>query len=97
MAFAAIARPEKFYHTLRQHDLNVIKTYDFADHHNFTEAELKHLKQYAEQNNATLITTEKDYTRLAEDFRKNVICLEVKLEFEDKSQRLLADILGNAI
>ena len=41
LAFAGIARPEKFYRMLREAGVTVAATLSFPDHHPFTEADLR--------------------------------------------------------
>jgi len=64
IAFAGIGRPEKFFQTLRDLRADIIATYPFPDHHNFTERDAKMLLAKAEETGARLITTEKDFVRL---------------------------------
>jgi len=41
IAFAGIGRPEKFFDTLKGIGAKIIKSYSFADHHPFTDKEIK--------------------------------------------------------
>ena len=65
LAFSGIARPEKFYETLRGLGAEVAATQDFPDHHVFTEAEASRLMIRARELDAHPVTTEKDAIRLA--------------------------------
>ena len=40
----------------------------------------------AKENNATLLTTEKDYLRIEEKYRGNINCLKIKIEIENKNE-----------
>ena len=84
-AFAGIARPEKFYETCRAAGLTLAGTEDFPDHHFFTGPELRKLRKRAAKANARLLTTEKDWVRLPDDFRTEVTALPVTLAFEDEA------------
>jgi len=66
IAYAGIGRPDKFFQTL--HDLRAIikARYSFPDHHNFSERDAATLLAKAEKTGAELITTEKDFVRLAD-------------------------------
>ncbi len=64
VAFAGIARPEKFYATLRRVGAQVVATRDFPDHHVFTPREIDALVDEATRRGALLATTEKDRVRL---------------------------------
>ena len=45
-----------------------------------TKKDLESLLDKAKRNNLSLITTEKDYVRVPEDYRKNIDCFKIKLE-----------------
>jgi tetraacyldisaccharide 4'-kinase len=83
VAFAGIARPEKFYATLRRVGAQIVATRDFADHHPYTPREVEALIEEAGQRNALLATTEKDLARLNPRQARAVVTLPVTLRFED--------------
>ena len=66
--------------------LTKLKKISFPDHHIYSEHELKNLINKSEENNTILITTEKDYFRIFESYRKNIKFLKIKVEIENKSQ-----------
>ena len=47
VAFAGIARPEKFFATLRRIGAQIVATRDFADHHPYTPREIEALIEEA--------------------------------------------------
>jgi len=64
-AFSAIASPESFERALREIGANIQISRHFADHHRFTEKELKNfVKRCVNRDLAAIITTEKDSVRL---------------------------------
>ena len=67
IGFAGIARPAKFFATLKANGARLIASHAFGDHHRFTEKEAKHLLAEAEEKKAMLVTTEKDWARLADE------------------------------
>ena len=83
VAFAGIARPEKFYATLRRIGAQIVATHDFADHHAYTAREIEALIDEAGRRGALLATTEKDVVRLAARQARAVIALPVTLRFEE--------------
>jgi tetraacyldisaccharide 4'-kinase len=83
VAFAGIARPEKFYATLRRVGAQIVATHDFADHHPYTPRELEALIEEAGQRGALLATTEKDLVRLGARQARAVVALPVTLRFEE--------------
>ncbi|PZP86260.1 MAG: tetraacyldisaccharide 4'-kinase [Azospirillum brasilense] len=95
LAFAGIARPQKFYDTLRQMGVNVAGTHDFPDHHPFAPHELEALEHTANAQGLRLITTEKDWMRLAPAWRETIRYLPVQLAFADATP--LRDALAAVI
>lgn len=94
VAFAGLARPEKFFDTLAAAGATLEETIPFADHHVFSEDDLDFLQELAEERGARLITTEKDAARLSPEWRARVLTLPVAARFADESalDALLAPI-----
>ena len=67
IGFAGIARPAKFFATLRNNGARLIDAHSFPDHHRYTGRQAGKLLAEARQHNAMLITTAKDWTRLPDD------------------------------
>ncbi len=95
VAFAGIARPEKFYATLRRVGARIVMTRDFADHHPYTSREIEALIEEAGRRGALLATTEKDLVRLGARHARAVVTLPVTLRFEEPGvvQRMLRQAL----
>jgi tetraacyldisaccharide 4'-kinase len=83
VAFAGIARPEKFYATLRRVGAQIVATHDFPDHHAFTPREIETLIEEAGRLGALLATTEKDHVRLAAPHARAVLALPATLRFDE--------------
>lgn len=81
-AFAGIGRPEKFAETLRGIGAEVVRFTAFADHHPYREDEVARLIDEAHRQQATPVTTEKDFVRLPESARAAVTVVGVRLRFE---------------
>ena len=94
VAFAGLARPEKFFDTLEAVGADVADVVPYPDHHPYTEDDLTWLAQMAEERGARLITTEKDAARLAPAWRARVAVLPVAARFADEAalDALLAPI-----
>jgi tetraacyldisaccharide 4'-kinase len=83
LAFAGIARPEKFFATLEAIGARVAVRQGFADHHRYARRELESLVNEAEQRGLTLVTTEKDAVRIPAADRATIASLPVTLAFEE--------------
>ena len=72
IAFTGIGNPYSFFNTLMDSNIKIIKQIIYPDHFQFTEKNYKTLFQEAENNNCNLITTEKDWVRIKEQFKDKV-------------------------
>ncbi len=65
LAFAGIGNPQRFYALLQKLGGQVVETRSFADHHPYTADDAKGLLGHAAHLGMQLVTTEKDFVRLA--------------------------------
>ncbi len=82
LAFCGIARPAKFFRSLAEAGYRVTDTQPFGDHQPFPEAALGNLYRRAQADEAQLITTEKDWLRLPEQWRARVHFAPLHLDWE---------------
>ncbi|MEJ0060652.1 MAG: tetraacyldisaccharide 4'-kinase [Terricaulis sp.] len=99
VAFAGIARPEKFFDTLAALGTQVEEAVPYGDHHLFTEGDFTWLQTLARERHAQLITTEKDFARLPPAWRAHVATLPIAARFEDEAalDALLAPIAARML
>ena len=83
-AFAGIGRPQKFYNTLADLGYDVVVKKDFEDHHNYNDKELKEMIEEAKEKGLVLVTTQKDYVKISNQYRDDIYCLKVKAKLEKK-------------
>ena len=83
VAFAGIARPEKFFATLEGLGAAVVERVAFDDHYVYPEKVLQRLSQTARRLGAMLVTTEKDAARLPPSYRREVMAVPVRLALAD--------------
>ena len=79
IAFAGIGNPINFFELIKDNKLNLIDYRSFPDHYNFSEKDLNDLILKAKNNDAILLTTEKDYFRINNSFKNSIEKVEVKL------------------
>ena len=94
IAFAGIAHPEKFFATLRGVGAQLVAAHPFPDHHRFADGELARLRREAAALGARLVTTAKDFVRLAPRQQDGIATLEVEIRWRepDRVLRLLGDV-----
>jgi tetraacyldisaccharide 4'-kinase len=99
VAFAGLARPEKFFDTLIAMNVDLAETVPYPDHHPYSLEDLDWLSELAAERGAQLLTTEKDLVRLPHDLRSNIAVLPVRAHFTDaqKLDALLAPIRARMI
>ena len=85
VAFAGIARPVKFLRTLAQIGCDVVRTYEFADHHVFSIDEVMQIVETANGLDATPVTTTKDAIRLPSLARPMVTALPIEVAWQDEA------------
>jgi tetraacyldisaccharide 4'-kinase len=79
VAFAGIARPERFFAALRSLGFDVARELTFRDHHWYTTRDVDEIQSAARETNASLIvTTEKDAVRC--DIDAAVLPMTVSIE-----------------
>ncbi len=66
VAFAGIARPEKFFDLLEECGATVATRLSFDDHHRFTQDDYTTLTGLRHEHGARLVTTEKDAVRMGD-------------------------------
>ena len=84
LAFAGIGNPVNFFDLLKKNNINITEEKKFPDHYNYPQKELENLVNKAKEKNSILLTTEKDYFRINQEYKKNINFLRIKVEIENK-------------
>ncbi len=98
IAFAGIGRPEKFFDTLSEMGGLICSARSFPDHHAYSENDIRQLRACAADLNARLVTTEKDFVRIAPAQRENIQAVPIRALFEDANalEKILTKLSGEA-
>lgn len=88
VAFAGIGRPEKFRKTLESLGVEVVSWRSFADHKPYSAAEIWRMIDVANDQQALLLTTAKDYLRLPPDLRQYAEVVAISVAWEDEQKVL---------
>ena len=87
-AFCGVGNPESFFNKLRQEGYTTVFTRAFADHHDYSQADLNQLIKEAKDHGASgLITTAKDALKLAAlELDLSCYVLEIKISIDDDAR-----------
>ena len=86
VAFAGIGNCENFYNIMIENKLKIIKKFSFPDHYTYSNNDLTKILNYAKNNNAKVITTEKDYLRLNPNLAHDIKYLKLDLIIPDEKK-----------
>ncbi|MGC8494963.1 MAG: tetraacyldisaccharide 4'-kinase, partial [Syntrophobacteraceae bacterium] len=82
VAFAGIADPESFFSDMKKAGIEIVRSFDFPDHHRYTPEDLLQVLYSASQCRAALIlTTAKDAMRLPPFLRRLFAVAEIGIDF----------------
>ncbi len=84
LLFSGIGNPNSFKKILLENNINVIEEMIFPDHFEYKKEHIKMIKLKAEKLKAEIITTEKDYVKIAKDDQININFLKIDLEIENE-------------
>jgi tetraacyldisaccharide 4'-kinase len=84
-AFCGIGNPDAFFEMLNKLETNLIFKKVFSDHYIYSEEDLKQIKQSAAD---IIVTTEKDFVKLAkwQEIYDKLFVLRIKAEIEDNKR-----------
>jgi len=81
VAVAGIARPERFFTTLREQGFEIVRELRFPDHHWFSSDDLDRIRTIAKESSADLVvTTEKDAVRVSPQTGWSVLPMTAVIE-----------------
>lgn len=92
LAFAGVGKPWKVQRSLQAAGCELVDFASFPDHAGYSQDTLEALEARAQAYGAGLLTTEKDWVRLAPQWRAKITPWPVRARFEDEAvlDRLLA-------
>jgi len=98
-AFAGIARNDDFLHTIESFHCDIVNFLEFEDHHKYSDYDLNRIFGLTEKTNVEfLITTEKDYARIANrtTWPTDLVVIGIEISFIDDS-KAFADFIKIAL
>jgi len=100
LVFCAIGDPQSFIDLLNSNKLNIVHKIIFKDHQKLSIKKLNELIDLKNKYNADyIVTTEKDWVKLPESFKKNKIFkfFELEVKFKNNDKKLLLEKIRKLI
>ena len=79
LIYSGIGNPDSFAKILKQNKVKIVDKIIFPDHHSYSNQDFNFILNKAKQNNAEIITTEKDYVKVPKELQKKIKFLKVNL------------------
>jgi tetraacyldisaccharide 4'-kinase len=91
LIFSGIGDPSSFRDILVENNFNVAREIIFPDHYDYNLNDLEKIRNIAKNENLKIITTEKDFMKIPQEFKKEINCLTIDLIIQD--ERKLIELL----
>jgi len=91
LIFSGIGNPSDFKDILVENKFNVAREMVFPDHYDYSLNDLEKIQNIAKNENLKIITTEKDFMKIPEEFKKEINFLTIDLVIQD--ERKLIELL----
>ena len=91
LIFSGIGNPSDFKDILLENKFNVVRELIFPDHYEYSLNDFKNIENNADNENLKIITTEKDYMKIPDKFKKKIdfIAIDLVIQNENKFIELL--------
>ncbi len=91
LIFSGIGNPSDFKDILLENKFEVAKELIFSDHYEYSINDFKKIRINAKNENLKILTTEKDYVKIPEEFKKEIdfITMDLIIQNEEKFIELL--------
>ena len=84
--FSGIGNPDSFKKLLLKNKFKIIEEITFPDHYNYKDKDILKIIDKANSNNAEIITTEKDFKRIPQNFKEKISFLEINIKIKDETK-----------
>jgi tetraacyldisaccharide 4'-kinase len=91
LIFSGIGDPSSFRDILVENKFNVVRELVFPDHHDYSFNDLEKIRNIARNEKLKIITTEKDFMKIPQEFKKEINFLTIDLIIQD--ERKLIELL----
>lgn len=94
VVFSGIGNHYTFIDMLKKNNFKIIYDLEFPDHYNFSHKDIDKINQIAKENNAQILTTQKDYLRLEMKLKSGINYTKINLKIDqiEKLKKKLIDL-----
>lgn len=80
IAMCGIANPSKFFKSLTESSVKILKKLIFVDHHSYSIKEIEDIIKLAKELDVKIVTTAKDIIKIPHKYRKSFVVLHIGLK-----------------
>lgn len=84
LVFSGIGNSDGFFKFLKNENFKISKFLKYPDHYKYRNDDLKKIIDIAKKQSASIITTEKDFTKIPDKYKKKIKYIEVDLIIENE-------------
>ena len=86
LVFAGIGNFDSFIDMLKKNNFRILDTIAYPDHYNYSKSDIKKILDIAKLKKVKIITTEKDYIKIAEEYKKEIKAIEIELNIANENK-----------
>ena len=86
LVFAGIGNFDSFIDMLKKNNFRILDTIVYPDHYNYRKSDIKKILDIAKLKKAKIITTEKDYIKIAEEYKKEIKAIKIELNITNENK-----------
>ena len=86
LVFAGIGNFDSFIDMLKKNNFRILDTIAYPDHYNYGKSDIKKILDIAKLKKAKIITTEKDYIKIAEEYKKEIKAIKIELNIANENK-----------
>ena len=86
VVFSGIGNHQTFIDMLKKNNFKIIQDFEFSDHYKYFQRDIEKIVKFASENNAEILTTEKDYLRLCDELKNGINYIKINLKISEKEK-----------
>ena len=86
LVFSGIGNHQTFISMLREYKFNIVKDIEFSDHYKYNNFDINNIQKLSDNLNCQIITTEKDYMRISEEYKEKIKYLKIKSKIQNRDK-----------